>query len=129
VRGLKVFFLVTCALLAGCATGAPREVSVPRDLEGTKLEFTDLHSTNTYQFLPGGRYRFTALSQNGLHTDRREGTYTANRAGQKARIVFDKDEVVHLVFEDADSGTCQFDGDVRTYRFRLVSSETSDSPN
>jgi len=122
VRGVKVFFIVIYALVAGCATGAPRAVSAPYDLAGTKLEFTDLHSANTYYFLPGGRYRFTALSQNGLHTDRREGTYTANRAGQKARIVFDKDEVVHLVFEDADSGTCQFDGDVRAYRFRLATS-------
>ena len=126
---MKALAILICAILAGCATGAPRAVSAPRDLSGTKLEFTDLHSSNTYQFLAGGRYRSTALSQNGLHTDRREGTFAAKRTGQKARIVFDNDEVMRLVFVDADSGTCQFDGDVRTYRFRLVSSETSDSPN
>ncbi len=120
MRGAKVFPNLICALLAGCAADAPREVSAPRDLAGTKLELTDLHSANTYQFLPGGCYRFTALSQNGLHTDRREGIYAAKRTAQKARIVFDSDEVMHLVFEDVDSGTCQFDGDVRTYRFRLI---------
>jgi len=117
---MKALAILTCTILAGCATGAPRAVSAPDDLAGTRLEFTDPHSSNTYQFLRGGRYRFTAVSQNGLHTDRREGTFAAKRAGQKARIVFDNDEVVHLVFEDTDSGTCQFDGDVRTYRFRLV---------
>lgn len=117
---MKILSILICTILAGCATGAPRAVSAPRDLSGTKLEFTDLHSANSYQFLPGGRYRLTALSQNGLHTDRREGTYAAKRTDQKARIVFDKDEVMHLTFVDADSGTCQFDGDVRTYRFRLV---------
>lgn len=120
-----IMSILACGLLAGCATDAPHAISAPRHLEGTKLEFTDLHSANTYQFLPGGRYRFTALSKNGLRTDRREGTFAAKRAGQKARIVFDKDKVAHLVFEDADRGTCQFDGDVRTYRFRLTSSRTS----
>jgi hypothetical protein len=117
---MKALTILICALLAACATGAPRAASATSDLAGTKLEFTDLHSANTYQFMPGGRYRFTALSQNGLHTDRREGTFAAKRTAQKARIVFDKDEVMRLTFVDADSGTCQFDGDVRTYRFRLI---------
>lgn len=126
---MKFVSIVICALLAACANSAPRAVSAADDLAGTKLEFTDLHSANTYQFLPGGRYRFTARSQNGLHSDRREGVYAAKRTGQKARIVLDKDEVVHLAFEDTDRGFCQIEGDVRTYRFRLVSSESSDSPN
>lgn len=117
-----ILSILAGGLLAGCATDAPHAVSAPRDLAGTKLEFTDLHSANTYQFLPGGRYHFTARSRNGLYTDRREGTYAAKRTGQKTSIFFDKDEVVRLVFEDTDSGTCQFDGDVRAYRFRLATS-------
>ena len=117
---MKILSVLVCALLAGCATGAPREVSAPRDLAGTKLEFTDLHSANTFQFLPGGRYRFAARSQNGLHTDRREGTYVCKSSGRSSQIILDRAEVVRLNFQDADSGTCQVDGDVRTYRFRLV---------
>lgn len=117
-----ILSILAGGLLAGCATNAPRAIFAPRDLAGTKLEFTDLHSSNTYEFLPGGRYRFTALSQNGLHTDRREGTYAAKRTCQKARIVFDNNEVMRLTFENGDSGTCTFAGDVRTYRFRLARS-------
>lgn len=98
-------------------------------MAGTKLEFTDLHSANTYEFFPGGRYRFAALSQNGLHTDRREGTYVGKSSGRSARITFDNNEVMHLTFDAADRGTCKFDGDIRIYRFRLASSRASDSPN
>lgn len=115
-----IFSILICGLLVGCAANSLHSAFAPRDLAGTKLEFTDLHSANTYELLPGGRYRFTALSQNRLHTDRREGAFVVKRAGRNARIVFDNDEVAHLVFEDADSGTCQIDGDVRTYRFRLL---------
>lgn len=118
---MKTFLsILACGVLAGCATGAPRAVSAPRDLSGTKLEFTDLHSANTYEFLPGHRYRFTALSQNGLHTDRREGSFVYSRTGQSARIVFDNESAMHLTFENADGGSCEFAGDVRTYRFRWV---------
>jgi hypothetical protein len=126
---MKVFCVLICALLASCATDAPHAAGGPRDLAGTKLEFTDLHSANTYEFLPGGRYRFAALSQNGLHTDQREGTYVGKRSGRFARIILDKDEVMHLAFEAADKGTCKFGGDARIYRFRLASSQASDSPN
>lgn len=124
---MKVVCVLICALLASCATDAPYAAGKTRDLAGTKLEFTDLHSANTYQFLPGGRYRFAALSQNGLYTDRREGTYVGKSSGRSSRIILDNDEVMHLNFEDADSGTCRFDGDARIYRFRLANSRTSDS--
>lgn len=115
-------FVLLCGVLAGCATNSPHAVSAPRDLAGTKLQFTDLHSANTYEFFPGGRYRFAAVSQNGLQTDRREGTFSVKRTGPGVRIVFDNEDVMHLTFENADSGTCKFAGDVRTYRFRLATS-------
>jgi hypothetical protein len=126
---MNILPVLVCAILAGCAASAPHAGAAPRDLAGTKLEFTDLHSANTFQFLPGGRYRFTARSQNGLHTDRREGTYVCKSSRRSSQIMLDRAEVVRLNFQDADSGTCQVDGDVRTYRFRLVSSQTSNSPN
>jgi hypothetical protein len=119
----KILFVLTCGLLAGCATGTLRPASAPANLAGTKLEFTDLHSANTYEFMPGGRYRFTALSQNGLRTDRRDGTFVGKRTGREARVVFDDNDVIRLTFEHAASGFCQLEGDVRTYRFRLVAAD------
>lgn len=117
---MKVFRVLICALLAGCATDAPHAACGPRDLAGTKLEFTDLHSANTYEFFPGGRYRFAALSQNGLHTDRREGTYVGKSSGRAAQIILDNQDTLNLSFESDDRGVCWLDADVRTYRFRLV---------
>lgn len=114
------FPLLTACLLTGCAAHLSPEVSLPRDLSGRKLEFTDLHSTNTYFFLPGGRYRFTAVSRNGLFTDRRDGLFTFRTAGPRgARILFDGSSVLDLAFDAADAGTCKVDDDVRVYRFRL----------
>lgn len=124
VPGLRVvkttFFVLLCGVLAGCATNAPRAISAPRDLAGTRLEFADLHSANTYEFLAGGRYRFAAVSQNGLRTDTREGVFVLNRTGWSVRIVFDNESVMYLNFDNADSGTCKLVGDARTYQFRLV---------
>lgn len=112
--------LLTACLLAGCAAHLSPEVSLPRHVSGQKFEFTDLHSTNTYFFLPGGRYRFTAVSRNGLFTDRRDGLFTFRAAGpRRARIVFDGSSVLDLAFDAADTGTCKVDDDVRVYRFRL----------
>lgn len=115
-----ILSVLACSLMVGCASSPPRGTSAPADLAGIKLEFTDPHSANTCEFLPGGRYRFTALSQNGLRTDRREGTFVVKRARREARIVFDHADVMHLTFEAPDSGTCKVEGDVRTYRFRLI---------
>lgn len=105
-------------LLAGCAAHNPAAAPAPRDLTGTKLEFTDLHSANTYEFFPGGRYRFTAVSQNGLRADRRDGSFAYSPSGPTARISLDG-ETMHLVFDGPDSGTCTIAGDVRRYRFSL----------
>ncbi|MFM8656366.1 MAG: hypothetical protein ACKOD5_04455 [Chthoniobacterales bacterium] len=110
--------ILAALMLAGCATHQPAAGAAPRDVNGMKLEFADLHSTNTYEFLPGGRYRFTAVSQNGLRADRREGSFAYSPSGRTARISLD-DETLHLVFEDPAGGTCTVEGDVRRYHFRL----------
>lgn len=120
VRKLFVLPLFTAFLLAGCAAYRSTEAAPLRDVAGQKLEFADLHSANTYLFLPGGRYRFAAVSQNGLHTDRREGVFTFRATGPgKARVIFDDSSVLNLSFATADSGTCKADNDVRVYRFRM----------
>lgn len=108
--------------MAACATSNPRGVSAPNEIAGMNLGFTDLHSANTYEFLPGGLYRFTALSQNGLRTERREGTYVGQSSGRSMRIILDDEEILRLTFESAGGGICKSDGDVREYRFRLSKS-------
>jgi hypothetical protein len=113
-----------CLLWAG---GANRAVAAddngaaPIKLAGSKLHYKDLHGSYVYTFKEDGAYSFTAVHQSGKPEEGRKGTfkYTITAPG-KAKLTFDKEPAISLVFETPLEGNLTVEDDVRPHAFTIT---------
>lgn len=126
--------LLAATALAACTTGpagsppsengtapAADNGTAPRDLAGSRLNYSDLHSRNTYDFNGGGRFVFRYVHHGSGDAGERDGTYRYRIEGPgKARVDFGDGDFMRMEFDTPLSGTCVFDGDVRRYGFTLT---------
>ncbi len=130
-RLLPVF---AASILAACTPGpaepppqesrptpAANNGTAPRGIAGSTLQYSDLHSRNTYEFGTTGRFVFRYIHHGSGDSGERDGTYRYRITGaDQARVDFGDGDFMMMEFDTPLSGTCVFDGDVRRYGFTLT---------
>lgn len=106
---------------AGAPASAADNGTAPRNLAGSRLNYSDLHSRNTYTFKPDGKFLFDYVHHGSGDSGGRDGGYRYRiTAPGKARVDFDDGDFMLMEFDSPLSGTCVFDGDVRRYGFTIT---------
>jgi hypothetical protein len=118
-------FTMLCLLCIGGTTpqaaAASDNGAAPVQIAGSKLLYKDLHGSYVYTFLKDGTYTFAAVHQSGKAEDGRKGTFKYAITGPgKAKLTFDKEPVISLVFQTPLEGKLTVEDDVREHVFTIT---------